>query len=143
MSQPLPPIVVGERDYRRLSELSDRTAHELPKISSFLAAELDRAEILPDQQLPPDVVTMESRVEFRMAESGPGRVVTLVYPAEADIQKGKLSILTPVGTALLGMSPGQSMSWEDRTGELKTLTLQAVLSQPQPQPQPSSLAARG
>jgi len=139
MSHPLPPIVVGERDYRKLSELSDRTARELPKISGFLAAELDRAKILPDRQLPPDVVTMDSRVQFHMAASGSGRIVTLVYPAEADIQKGKLSILTPVGTALLGLSPGQSMSWEDRKGELKTLTLQAVLSQPQT----ASLAARG
>ncbi len=138
MSQPLPPIVVGERDYRKLSELSDRTAYELPKISGFLAAELDRAKILPDRELPPDVVTMESRVVFRMAATGLGRVVTLVYPAEADILKAKLSILTPVGTALLGLSPGQSMSWEDRTGALKTLTLQTVLSQPQR----ASLAAR-
>jgi len=131
MSHSLPPIVVGERDYRKLSELSDRTARGLPKVSDFLAAELDRAKILPDELLPRDVVTMDSRVVFRMAATGLGRVVTLVYPADADILKGKLSILTPVGTALLGLSPGQSMSWEDRTGEIKSLTLQTVLSQPQ------------
>lgn len=131
MSHVLPPIVVGERDYQKLSDLSDRTARSLPKVSGFLAAELDRAKIVADELLPRDVVTMGSRVVFRMAPAGLGRVATLVYPAEADILKRRLSILTPVGTALLGLSPGQSMSWEDRTGEMKTLTLQTVLSQPQ------------
>lgn len=130
MTQSLPPIMVGEQDYRRLSELSDRTIHQLPKVSGFLAAELDRARIVPDDQLPGDVVTMGAELVFRMDATGLGRKVTLVYPDKADILEGRLSILTPVGTALLGLSPGQSMPWQDRTGDTKTLTLQTVLSQP-------------
>ncbi|MFN4281172.1 MAG: nucleoside diphosphate kinase regulator [Alphaproteobacteria bacterium] len=130
MAQSLPPIVISEKDYRRLSELSDRTAHQLPKVSGFLAAELDRARIVPDDEVPGDVVTMGAELVFRMDATGEGRKVTLVYPDKADILEGRLSILTPVGTALLGLSPGQSMSWQDRTGDIKTLTLQSVLSQP-------------
>lgn len=132
MSRTLPLIIVSENDYDALSELSERTARQLPDVSDFLATELERARVLPADQVPADVVTMGSRVAFRMGDTARERTVTLVYPAEADIQQGRLSIMTPVGAALLGLSPGQSMSWEDRMGELRSLTLQAVLSQPAP-----------
>jgi len=132
MSPQLPPLVICETDYDSLFLLSERTAQQLPKVSAFLAAELERADVLPVEKMPNDVVMMRSRAVFRMVDSGTDRTVTLVYPAEADIQKDKLSILTPVGTALLGMSAGQTMSWRDRAGATKSLIVKTVLSQPSP-----------
>lgn len=123
MTETLPPIVVSENDYDTLSELIERTERALPRVSGFLASELARAKVLPAERLPPDVVTMGSRAAFRMEATGTEREVTLVYPAEADILQGRLSILTPVGTALLGLSAGQAMPWLDRTGNRKSLTL--------------------
>lgn len=126
MTDHLPPIVVSEGDYDTLSELAERTERALPKVSSFLAAELARAKVVPAARVPADVVRMGSRAAFRMEATGVEREVTLVYPAEADILQDRLSILTPVGTALLGLAAGQSMSWSDRTGNRQRLTLRTV-----------------
>lgn len=127
----LPPIVVTENDYEKLTRFVDRQTPAMPRVTQFLAQELDRAELIPSRQVPRDVVTMNSRLLFRTMADGLSRAVTLVYPAEADLRAGRLSILTPVGVALLGLRPGQSMAWEDRTGEIKTLTVQHVLFQPE------------
>ena len=74
---------------------------------------------------------MGSEVEFRDETTGTVRKVTLVYPGEADIALGKISVLTPIGTALIGLGVGQSIMWETRTGDLKRLTvLQTHETQP-------------
>jgi len=127
----LPPIVVTEPDYDKLVRFVDRQSAALPRVTRFLENELGRAEIVPSRNVPPDVVTMNSRLLFRTAANGLSRAVTLVYPAEADLMAGRLSIMTPVGVALLGLRSGQSMTWEDRIGETKTLTVQHVLFQPE------------
>ena len=127
----LPPIVVTEPDYDKLIRFVERQSTAMPRVMRFLEQELDRAELVPARQVPRDVVTMNSRLLFRMTENALSRAVTLVYPAEADLMAGRMSILTPVGVALLGLHAGQSMSWEDRVGETKTLTVQHVLFQPE------------
>lgn len=126
-----PPIVVTEPDYDKLIRFVERQSNAMPRIVRFLEQELDRAELVPAQEVPCDVVTMNSRLLFRMTENALSRAVTLVYPAEADLMAGRMSILTPAGVALLGLRAGQSMSWEDRVGETKTLTVQHVLFQPE------------
>jgi regulator of nucleoside diphosphate kinase len=65
-------------------------------------------------------------VEFRDDTTGKVQTVTLVYPEDADISKGRISVLTPIGTALIGVRAGDSISWETRTGDLRRLTVLQV-----------------
>jgi regulator of nucleoside diphosphate kinase len=76
-----------------------------------LAGELRRARVVPRAQLPPDVVRMNSTVRLRDLETGEVETYTLVFPADADIAENKLSVLAPVGTALLGYRAGDVVEW--------------------------------
>ncbi len=88
--------------------------------------EIGRARIVPDDRLPADVVGMGSLVRFRDESTGAERTVRLVYPREADIAAGRISILTPIGAGLIGLKQGQSIRWEDRDGHPKVLQVIAV-----------------
>jgi regulator of nucleoside diphosphate kinase len=121
-----PRIILTALDHERLSGLARAATRTMPDIAANLADELDRAHVLANGDHPIDVVCMGSEVEFRDESNGRVQKVTLVYPSEADIEAGKISVLTPVGTALIGMRTGSSMSWETRSGELKRLTVLAA-----------------
>lgn len=95
-----------------------------------LEEELDRAEIVEERDLPPDVVTMRSRVRVRDAATGDEAVYTLSFPAEADLTKGRLSVLAPIGTALLGYRQGDVVE-SPTPGGMRTLEVAAVLYQPE------------
>lgn len=69
---------------------------------------------------------MGCQVEFRDDTTGKVQTVTLVYPGEADIAQGKISVLTPIGAALIGLRAGHSISWETRSGDIKRLTVLTV-----------------
>jgi regulator of nucleoside diphosphate kinase len=89
-----------------------------------LAGELDRALIVDVQQLPPDVVTMFSRVTFENVRTGARREVVVVPPADADPSTGRVSVLAPVGAALIGLRIGDTIEWPlpgDRTVEIRIL----------------------
>ncbi|KAB2716929.1 nucleoside diphosphate kinase regulator [Brucella intermedia] len=120
-----PNIVVSEIDYERLMGLATNVSERLEEIAEELMAELDRAKVVPAKRLPQDVIHMGSTVEFR-SNDGQERRVTLVYPGEADIAQGKISILTPIGTALIGLAPGQSISWTARDGKQHELNVVSV-----------------
>ena len=120
-----PNIVVSEIDYERLMGLATNVSERLEEIAEELMAELDRAKVVPAKRLPQDVIHMGSTVEFR-SNDGQERRVTLVYPGEADIAQGKSSILTPIGTALIGLAPGQSISWTARDGKQHELNVVSV-----------------
>lgn len=122
-------IVVTQGDYQRLQGLANAARQRQPEIAEELAGELDRAGVVADGEIAPDVVRMGSSVEYR-TEAGATRTVTLVFPGEADIAEGKVSILTPIGTALLGLSPGQSIDWLARDGQSHRLTILSVRQQP-------------
>jgi regulator of nucleoside diphosphate kinase len=126
-----PPVVVTKADYERLSNLADATGR-VSFVRDYLAGELARARIIEGDQVASDVVTMHSRFVFRDDSTGHVRTVSLVYPGEEDIDDGRISILTPVGAALLGLSEGHSIEWETRNGESRTLTLLKLLFQPSP-----------
>jgi regulator of nucleoside diphosphate kinase len=96
-----------------------------------LRHELERAFVVSSALVPADVATMNSRVRYRDEKDGATRTVSLVYPAEADVAKGKVSVLAPVGTALLGLSEGQSIEWDFPDGSRRRLKLEKVLFQPQ------------
>lgn len=96
-----------------------------------LRKELERAFVVSSALVPADVATMNSRVRYRDEKEGATRTVSLVYPAEADAAKGKVSVLTPVGSALLGLSEGQSIEWDFPDGSRRRLKLEKVLFQPE------------
>jgi len=120
-----PAIIVGDIDYRRLSDLAASTHSRFPEVAEELQAEMDRAQIVPSMSVPPDVVQMGSTVEFR-SDSAQQRRVTLVFPGEADIAHNRISILTPIGAALIGLSTGQSIAWTARDGRRYELNVLSV-----------------
>lgn len=120
-----PGIRITKTDHDRLSALADAVAARNPETSEALFAELDRARIVGDGSLPADTIRMGSTVTFA-SDAGDTKTVTLVFPGEADIAEGKVSILTPVGTALIGLSQGQSIVWIARDGRQHELSVLAV-----------------
>jgi regulator of nucleoside diphosphate kinase len=126
---PLPEITITTRDYDRLCNLAESASRSAPEVSAFLLDELGRAIITPPSDKP--VVRMGSQVDFQDEENGTVQRVRLVYPDQSDSRRGHISILTPVGTALIGLSPGQSIQWRDRRGSLKRLTVLAVQDAPE------------
>jgi len=121
-----PEIMLSADDYRGLSALVSAAAMRTPQLAASLAEELGRAGVLPDGSLPEQIVRMNSEVEFRDDSTGRIQIMVLVYPRDADIEKGKLSVLTPVGTALIGVPAGQSITWRTPKGEMRSLTVLAV-----------------
>jgi regulator of nucleoside diphosphate kinase len=124
-SETPPTIVVSKAEYDTLTGLAAAVEGRLPDAAGILQAEMDRAEVVAADAVPEDAVRMGSTVEFR-SDGGQSRKVTLVFPGDADISEGKISILTPIGTALIGLSPGQSITWTARDGRRQRLTVLSV-----------------
>jgi len=125
-----PKIVVRQSDYDRLQGLASAAQSRNPEIAEALADELDRAGVVADGKISNNIVRMGSTVEYRSDIDGV-RTVSLVFPGEADIAMGRVSILTPIGTALLGLSPGQSIDWTARDGRRHQLTIVSVSQETQ------------
>lgn len=123
-----PPIVVTHHDHARLEQLLELANHENPTVEALLE-ELDRAQRVDPRSVPANVVTMNSRVRFRERVSGKERELTLVFPQDAG--EGRVSILTPIGCALLGLAVGQVIDWVGPTGRTLQLELLAVEFQPE------------
>ena len=127
----LPPITLTADNHERLGRLVDAASEGVPAEADFLAREIDRAAVVAPERIPPSVVTMNSRCVFRDDSSGRDRTVTLVYPEDEDVAAGKISVLTPIGAALIGLAEGQSIAWHTRSGESRVLTLMQVAFQPE------------
>lgn len=120
-----PPITVTESDQDRLSRLTESHSASDRAVADELMAELARAEVVADDQIAADVVRMGSSLRFT-TDTGHDRSVALVFPGEADIGLGKISILTPIGVALIGLSTGQSIGWTGRDGQTDRLKVERV-----------------
>jgi regulator of nucleoside diphosphate kinase len=120
-----PPIKVTRSDHERLSRLADALSAASSSVADRLFAELDRARVVDDARIAADVVRMGSTLRYT-SDTGEDRTVTLVFPGDADIAEGKISILTPIGVALLGLSAGQSIDWTARDGRVHRLTVENV-----------------
>lgn len=118
-----PPIHLTEADYDIIADLALSIERRSPDLSKMLLDEINRAEIHAGDELPPDVVALGSKVEFLDAETGATRRVRLVLPSEADIEDGRLSILTPVGAGLIGLGKGQSIDWPCPSGRARVLRI--------------------
>lgn len=121
-----PPIHMIDVEADRLTELALGKEEQLPEVCRLLLQEINRATIRTAGRFPPDIVTMQSRVTFVDEGTGAERTVELVYPGEADISAGRISILTPVGAGLIGLREGQSILWPDREGHERKLSIVKV-----------------
>jgi regulator of nucleoside diphosphate kinase len=124
-------VILTKADYEKLSSL---LMSAKPEIAELLEEELGRASIVSDGELPRDVVSMNSKVSFKDLDTGKELVVTLVYPHDADIDENKISILAPIGAALIGLRVGQVIRWPVPSGKEKRLQVVAVLFQPESAP---------
>jgi regulator of nucleoside diphosphate kinase len=126
-----PEIQLTRSDFRGLDQLTAAHATaEARRVVDFLVDELSRARVVESDRIAPNVVTMHSEVVFRDEETGRERAVTLVYPNEHAGHDGALSVLSPLGAALIGMSEGQTISFETSDGRARHVSVVRVLSQP-------------
>jgi len=131
-----PQISIAQSEHAQLLALAAAGGgNALASAADELLAEIERARVVPDAKLKPDVVRMGSRVHYR-TDRHDLVDVTLVYPAQADISQAKISVLTPIGAALIGLRTGQSITWHSRDGRKQVLTVLAVF---QPTDEPVAL----
>lgn len=121
MSSP-PPIIVALEDRERLLQLLERAGGA---VAEQLDAELERARVVPLGEVPDDVVVMDSELEYEEVSTSQRRRLHLVYPPRADSSAGRVSILAPLGCALLGLRVGQEIDWR-MPGGLRRLRVLSV-----------------
>jgi regulator of nucleoside diphosphate kinase len=126
-------IVLSSLDHARLQDLiitAKQFASSKPAILDILERELDRSKIVSPEEIPPYVVTMNTVVGLIDTATGEEKKYSLVYPAEANPEKGKLSILSDLGVAIIGFSVGDTIEWEFPEG-LRRLRIDMIYFQPE------------
>lgn len=118
-----PSLFISQEDFQKISNLLTVAR---PEIADLLADELNRAHVLAEDQLPANTVTMNSIVTYVDLDTKQEQTVCLVYPHEANIQQGKVSILAPVGAALIGMQAGCVIDWPISETKIKRIQVTAV-----------------
>lgn len=126
-----PSIVLSSTDVAQIERLLDQPEVEKLPVAALLAEEIARATVLPPSEIPPGVVTMNSTLTCVDVNSGKEHHVTLSYPSQADVSAGRISLLTPMGSALLGLSVGQSIDWPGPGGRALRVRVTEVASQPE------------
>ena len=126
-------IYITEFDLHRLEELLEvagaftyRGRSDLKELEE----EVSRAHVVDSRKVPPTVITMNSRVKLRDLDTGEEMVFTLVFPREADIDGGRLSVISPVSTAILGYTEGDTIEWKVPSGR-RRIKIEKVLYQPE------------
>jgi len=113
------PIHISNHDYRKLSDLIQaevRPHTRLPEHLQALKGELNRAEVKDTSEMEADIITLRSAARLKDLDTGETVEYTLVFPEEADIDAGRISILAPLGTAMLGYRKGDSFEWKVPAG---------------------------
>ncbi|HXC69634.1 MAG TPA: nucleoside diphosphate kinase regulator [Pyrinomonadaceae bacterium] len=126
-------IYITEPDYNRLSALIEKTREGNGVDRQYLnklEAELDRAEIVDAENIPANVITMRSTVRLKDLVSGEENTYSLVFPTEADFSQGKISVLAPIGTAILGYKSGDTIEWTVPSG-LRRFKVDKIIYQPE------------
>ena len=118
-----PPVMLDATHVERLQSMAMAIMERAPEVAERLLQEIERSQVVPAADLPQEVVTIGSRVTFVDESTGRQQTVTVVFPPDADIAERRVSVLTPIGAALIGIAPGASISWETRTGETRELTV--------------------
>lgn len=120
-----PTLIITRQDLERLETLVARSDADL----SALENEIARAQVVEPQDMPSDVIGMNSTARFIDEVTEEAHEFTLVFPQDADIAAGRVSILAPVGSALLGLSVGQTIAWPGPSGRTLQLRVLAVSRQ--------------
>ncbi|MGD9898957.1 MAG: nucleoside diphosphate kinase regulator [Calditrichaceae bacterium] len=126
-------IFITESDLKGLTLLIKSSKNLSPRDREFLknlSDELERGTVVPEDQIPDNVITMNSEVCLKDMDSGEELIYKLVYPKAADISKNKISILAPIGTALIGFKIGDVIEWKVPVGTRK-LKVKKILYQPE------------
>ena len=126
-----PQITLSSLDVDRIEALLAVIPASVFPGKAELQAELDRADVVAPEEIPPNVVTMNSTVQFSIEESGKEFCLSLVYPRDTDGSADKLSIFAPVGSALLGLSVGDELAWPGPGGKPMTVKVKDILYQPE------------
>jgi len=126
-----PSITISWLDLERLERVLDRLPAAQANARDALLNELGRAEMVEPWEMPPDVVTMNSRVRFSFDDSQEEVTLTLTYPKDMTDSGEQLSVLTPVGTALLGLKVGDSIAWKRPDGGQFHITVRGIEYQPE------------
>ena len=121
-----PEITVSTSDLERLEGLLSKPPTRNRSDLDGLRAELDRANVLDGDAMPDNIIMMNSRARFREETSGREYELTLAWPHEANAADGKVSIFSPAGSALLGLSVSQSIDWQTPEGHAIQLRILAV-----------------
>ena len=132
----IPEVRVGTGDVNssRIRErLAEGAIERNPDLADRLLGEIGRARIVPAAKLPQNVVAIGRAVTYRDESNGQEKTVTPVFPEDADIARGRISILTPIGVALIGLAEGASLHWDTRDGERRVLTVLHVATQDVPE----------
>lgn len=121
-------ILITEKDLLRIQHILS-----FQKSTDFenLEIELERAKVISDNDVPPDLVTMNSKVKFLNVQDNKEMIITIVYPSDANFSEGKISVLASMGSALIGLRVGQEINWMFPNGKTKTLKILEVLYQPE------------
>lgn len=127
----LPAITVSTLDFKRIESVLDALPPAFEEARDKLFAELDRADLVEPVAVPPTLVTMNSRVRFTILATGVTMVKTLVYPKDQAANGNNVSILTPLGSALLGLSVGQEIEWQIDTQRTMRVRIDTIEYQPE------------
>jgi regulator of nucleoside diphosphate kinase len=126
-----PSIILSRLDVERIESLLENPALRDSPAAERLRAEFDRAEIVEPRDMPADVVSMNSSADCVDESSNKHHTLTLVYPKDADADAGRISVLAPVGSALLGLRVGQTIDWPGQGGRTLRLRVTAIHYQPE------------
>lgn len=132
-------IRITARDMERLRELIEDAKRGDPRKAlelKDLEAELDRAILVPDEEMPDDVIRMHSEAHLIDEDTGEELVCWLVFPGEADITHMRVSVLAPIGTAMLGFRAGDRFEWQVPAGTRRFM-IKSVAAMNEPDPEPA------
>lgn len=121
-----PKIVINANDLAHIEALVEGAMQNNPALANQLLSELGRAKVVAPEKMPMSVVSIGNAVTYRDETTGRENRVTLVYPENADISRLRVSMMTPIGVALLGLAEGATFHWETRDGKRRKLTVVKV-----------------
>ena len=121
-----PPIHLLAAESDMVAGLALQAEHRFPVVAAMLLEEIERAELHEPDTLPEAAVTLGSEIDFVDEKSHQLRRVQLVLPADANIALGRISVLTPMGAALYGLTTGQSIDWPDLEGHSRKISIVRV-----------------
>lgn len=125
-----PNIILSEQDLHRLETMLEHQS-ELTLTMKHLEDELARADVVAPQDVPPNVVSMNTKVLITIAPSIEATEITLVYPHDFKAEKGQVNVIAPIGAAILGLAEGQEIEWPQPDGHIMKVKIEKVLYQPE------------